>query len=112
MKWATKPKIQMRRVYCEGKCVGVAGYQLQERLSMGKILYLADLITDEAWRGKGIGKHLVKKIEEKARLSNSTRVVLESGMTRVLAHINQSKKLVFILIKKCLPKFSFDKSKF
>src|SRR3989338_2232145 len=79
-------KYKLVALYYESKCVGVAGYQMQERLSVGHILYLADLVIDEAWRRHGIGKKLLDYLEEKARSQQAARVILESAVTRELAH--------------------------
>jgi GNAT superfamily N-acetyltransferase len=73
-------------LYHDGACVGVAGYQVGERLSLGRILYVADLVVDESWRGNGIGKKLMKYLEAVAHMAGAVRIVLESGVTRVSAH--------------------------
>lgn len=79
-------KYKLIALHHDGKCVGVAGYQIQERLSFGRILYLADLVTDQALRRNGVGKKLMNYIEAEAKSLAATRVILESGVTRKLAH--------------------------
>lgn len=70
----------------DNQCVGVMGFQLQNRLSLGKILYLADLVTDEACRSRGIGTRLLNLIKLEAANQNVEAIVLESGLQREKAH--------------------------
>jgi GNAT superfamily N-acetyltransferase len=70
----------------EDKCLGVIGFQEQNRLSMGNIIYIADLVTDEAHRSQGIGKHLLEQVRQEAIKNNIDAIVLDSGLQRTQAH--------------------------
>jgi GNAT superfamily N-acetyltransferase len=70
----------------EDKCLGVVGFQEQSRLSLGNIIYIADLVTDEAHRSQGIGNHLLEQVRQEAIKNNSDAIVLDSGLQRKQAH--------------------------
>jgi GNAT superfamily N-acetyltransferase len=70
----------------ENHCVGVIGFQLLNRLHLGNIIYIADLVTDEAQRSNGIGSLLINRIKEEAIMHGVDAIVLESGMQRKKAH--------------------------
>ena len=48
--------------------------------------FIENVVTDENWRGKGIGTQLLKKAIEIAKEQNCYKVFLESGITRTGAH--------------------------
>lgn len=70
----------------ENYCIGVMGFQKQNRLSLGNIFYLADLVTDEAYRSQGIGTRLLEYIKKEAANQNIDAIVLDSGLQRKQAH--------------------------
>ena len=70
----------------DGVCVGVAGYTIETRLHRGKVLYVADLVTDSAARSTGVGRELLTALRETARTAGCTAVVLDSGTQRLEAH--------------------------
>jgi GNAT superfamily N-acetyltransferase len=70
----------------ENICVGVVGFQEQNRLSLGKIIYLADLVTDDTLRSHGIGARLLEVVEKEALVLDVNVIVLDSGLQRTRAH--------------------------
>ena len=48
--------------------------------------FIENVVTDEKWRGKGVGSLLLKKAIELAKEQNCYKVFLESGITRTGAH--------------------------
>jgi GNAT superfamily N-acetyltransferase len=69
-----------------GTVRAVAGYRFMEMLYCGRILYVDDLITDEASRSRGHGKRLLNWIEDEARARGCAEVHLDSGVQRQHAH--------------------------
>lgn len=67
-------------------CVGVVGFQELQRLAFGKIIYVADLVTDRDKRSQGIGKQLLDRVKEEAKLLKINAIVLESKVDRTKAH--------------------------
>lgn len=68
------------------QCVGVAGYQPQERLFCGKFIYLADLAVDAHWHRCGLGSMLLRYVQQEADQIQAKGVILESGTQRKEAH--------------------------
>lgn len=58
-----------------GKIIGLALYFYSYSTWKGKCLYLEDLIVTRAYRGRGVGKKLFDSVIEKARETDSRRVV-------------------------------------
>lgn len=75
-------------VYIEenGEVKAAAGYRVAEFLAWGKILYVDDLITGEADRGKGFGGTLMQWLHERAKESGCSELHLDSGVHRFGAH--------------------------
>lgn len=70
----------------EGVIVAVAGYRHLENLVYGPHLYVDDLITDEAKRGRGFGGQLFDWLVEEARREGCRALHLDSGVQRFAAH--------------------------
>jgi GNAT superfamily N-acetyltransferase len=51
----------------EGQVVGLAFYFMAYSTWKGKMLYLEDLVVQEAYRGKGIGRRLFEAVLEEGR---------------------------------------------
>jgi GNAT superfamily N-acetyltransferase len=87
---------KMRRVFAGGgrMCVaverdevaGVAVYRTHENTWAGRVLYVDDLVTDEARRSKGVGRALLGHLEAKARAGGLQTLCLDSGTQRHEAH--------------------------
>jgi GNAT superfamily N-acetyltransferase len=69
-----------------GAVAGVAGYRILENLAWGRFLYVDDLVTDEAWRSKGIGTALLDFLAAEARENDCRELHLDSGVQRFDAH--------------------------
>ncbi|MBI2078224.1 MAG: GNAT family N-acetyltransferase [Euryarchaeota archaeon] len=72
-----------------GKATAVAGYRVQNMLfqkETGRMLYVDDLVTDEAQRSKGHGRALLDWLVEEARREGCDALELDSGVQRVGAH--------------------------
>ena len=70
----------------DGTVRGVAGYRCFEMLYCGPILYVDDLVTDEATRSKGHGKALLDWLQAEARAAGCAQLHLDSGVQREKAH--------------------------
>lgn len=69
-----------------GNVVAAAGYRIMETLAWGKILYVDDLVTEEANRSRGVGALLFDFIMKTARESGCAELHLDSGVQRFGAH--------------------------
>lgn len=70
----------------DGKVGAVAGFRIMEMLYCGKILYVDDLVTDQATRSRGLGKALLEWLKEEARRLGCGQIHLDSGLHRLDAH--------------------------
>ncbi|MEM9168231.1 MAG: GNAT family N-acetyltransferase [Pseudomonadota bacterium] len=68
------------------RCVGAAVYRFNKRLAMGPIVYVDDLVTDQAARSTGVGEALLSWIEEAGRNAGAGWCVLDSSVQRAAAH--------------------------
>jgi GNAT superfamily N-acetyltransferase len=69
-----------------GNVVGVAGCRIMETLAWGRILYVDDLVTDEAWRSQKVGGALFDFLAQHARERECRELHLDSGVQRFDAH--------------------------
>lgn len=76
--------------YCaevNGEVIGFCSYAIVNNFwQAGYIGYVYSMIVDGAFRGKGIGTDLLKRILESARERNCKKVELDSGFPREQAH--------------------------
>ena len=70
----------------DGKVAACAGFRVHEWLASGRILYVDDLVTDEALRSGGHGKALLDWLKTLAREEDCAQLRLDSGTHRVQAH--------------------------
>lgn len=68
-------------IYIEenGLALAAAGYRRTEMLHWGKVLYIDDLVTAQAARGRGCADHLFNFVVEHARREKLAAVHLDSG---------------------------------
>src|SRR3990167_5531480 len=66
----------------KNRCLGVIGFQKQNRLSLGNIIYIADLVTDEQCRSQGIGTQLLNLVKNEAIKQKIDAIALDSGIQR------------------------------
>ena len=77
-------RLVVRRV--DGRVVAVAGFRLLEQLKVGLVLYVDDLVTDEAARSSGHGEALLQWLVGFAREQGCATLELDSGVQRHGAH--------------------------
>jgi GNAT superfamily N-acetyltransferase len=69
-----------------GELLGLAHYLFhRSTTAIEPVCYLQDLFTGEAARGKGVGRALVNRIYEQARLAGSPRVYWQTHETNLTA---------------------------
>jgi len=62
------------------EATAVAGFRINEYLAWGKHIYVDDLVTAEAARGRGLADRLFAWLEEEARHCGCTQFHLDSGL--------------------------------
>ncbi|MPY70700.1 MAG: GNAT family N-acetyltransferase [Alphaproteobacteria bacterium] len=77
---------EMHAAWQGGKPVGAIGWRLLDDLARGRSLYVDDLVTDEAVRGRGIGAALMRHAEAAARAAGCSQLRLSSRFEREAAH--------------------------
>lgn len=66
----------------EGRLLGLAHYLFhRSTISVEPVCYLQDLFTDEATRGKGIGRSLIEGVYTRARSAGASRVYWQTHET-------------------------------
>jgi GNAT superfamily N-acetyltransferase len=70
----------------EEAVVAVTGFRILENLYSGRVLYVDDLVTDEAHRSGGFGGVLFDWLVEEARRLKCQTLELDSGVQRFDAH--------------------------
>ena len=70
----------------DNQTVAIAGYRIYSMLYCGKMLYLDDLSTLEAHRGKGYASRLLNHLKEIALTQDCVSIHLDSGPNRTIAH--------------------------
>ncbi len=70
----------------DGKAVAAIGYRYLQYLYNGKHIYIDDLSTLPAARGKGYAGKLLDFVEAEARFKGYKAVTLDSGYQRLDAH--------------------------
>jgi GNAT superfamily N-acetyltransferase len=74
-------------------------------IMLGSTCYLQDLFTNEALRGKGIGKALINAVYERADIAGSTRVYWqthESNLTAIKLYDQVAERSGFIVYRKTI----------
>jgi GNAT superfamily N-acetyltransferase len=72
---------------CDGGRVrAVASYRVMNMLYCGRLLYVDDLVTDEAARSHGYGARLIARLKEEALAHGCTQIQLVSHVKREHAH--------------------------
>jgi GNAT superfamily N-acetyltransferase len=78
--------LRFTAAYDGESCVGVAGWRLMATTAAGRKLYVDDLVTAEAQRGRGVGSALLSELQRRAREAGCTAIDLDSGTSREDAH--------------------------
>ena len=66
--------------------VALGGYRIVEMLVRGRFLYVDDLVTTEAARGRGLGARVLRALEEEARAAGLPALVLDTAADNIAAH--------------------------
>src|SRR4051794_14496226 len=66
----------------EGRIVAVAGWRLVACTTVGRRLYIDDLVTDPDLRSAGHGRLLLAELEQRARDAGCRVLDLDSGVHR------------------------------
>lgn len=72
--------------YDGGRCVAVAGWRVLALTSVGRKLYVDDLVTASQHRSEGAGKELLAHLTERARAAGCHAIDLDSNTYRHDAH--------------------------
>ena len=81
--------IKNHNLFCitdDEKYVGFISFQKTFNLYLGEFYLVDDLIVDEKYRGKGIGKELMNAVEMACRNENISSIKLDSGLQRENTH--------------------------
>ncbi len=69
-----------------GRLLGLAHYLFHRSTTLiGPTCYLQDLFTDEAARGRGVGRALIEAVRERARAGGAERYYWQTHETNALA---------------------------
>lgn len=82
----TQQGYRLIRAEVAGDVVAVAGCRVMETLSWGRVLFVDDLVTDEAWRSQHVGGTLFDWLAQLARDQECGELHLVSGVQRFDAH--------------------------
>jgi GNAT superfamily N-acetyltransferase len=76
----------------DGKLLGLVHYLFHRATATIEMsCYLADLFTNEAARGKGVGKRLIEAVYDRARLAGCSRVYWQTHETNAVAQVLYNK---------------------
>ncbi|MBL8510045.1 MAG: GNAT family N-acetyltransferase, partial [Betaproteobacteria bacterium] len=84
--------------------LGITVFRILEKTFSGRELYCDDLITDEALRSTGVGRALMRYMEDLGRERGCDCLALDSGTQRQQAHKFYFREGLVI------PAFHFNKS--
>ncbi|HEX6590355.1 MAG TPA: GNAT family N-acetyltransferase [Longimicrobiales bacterium] len=70
----------------DGRVVAVAGFRFMTMLYAGRLLYVDDLVTDEAARSAGLGRAMIDWLKEQAVSARCSEIQLISHVRREAAH--------------------------
>lgn len=76
----------------DGQLLGLVHYLFHRATAMIEpTCYLADLFTNQAARGKGVGKQLIEAVYDRARLAGCSRVYWQTHETNAVAQVLYNK---------------------
>lgn len=73
-------------VFDSNKCIGISGFWIGTKLYSGKYLEMDNVVIDENYRSKGIGKILCDWCINKAKENNCKKVMLDAYLENEKAH--------------------------
>ncbi len=77
---------KMIGAFLNGEIVGITGYWVLRMLYCGRYIQLSSFIVDEEKRGLGIGKKLMRKIEEIGLKLSCEKIILDSYTENKKSH--------------------------
>jgi GNAT superfamily N-acetyltransferase len=90
----------------DGRLLGLVHYLFhRSTIQIQPTCYLQDLFTDEAVRGKGVGRALIEAVYERARIAGSPRVYWqthETNATAIRLYEKAAERSGFIVYRKQL----------
>jgi len=72
--------------YIDNKMIAVSGYWIARMLYCGRYLQACNLVVDENFRGRGVGKKILNYLENKARNMGCNKMVLDSYTENKKSH--------------------------
>jgi len=72
--------------YIDNKMVAVSGYWISRMLYCGRYLQASNLVVDENFRGRGVGKKILNYLESKAYILGCDKMVLDSYTENKKSH--------------------------
>ncbi|WP_318780902.1 GNAT family N-acetyltransferase [Dendronalium phyllosphericum] len=86
VRYQMKEGYQLAFLQVDGLTIAVAGFRVSTCLSLGKFLYIDDLVVEELKRSQGYGQQLFQWLIEYAKNHNCKYLSLDSGVQRFQAH--------------------------
>lgn len=77
---------QMIGAYIDEKLVGIAGYWVLTRFYSGKYVQVGNMVVDDKYRNKGIGKALLSFIENEGKKQGCEHFILDSRLDNTKSH--------------------------
>lgn len=74
-------------IFDNGRCIGISGYWINTKLYSGKYLEMDNVVVDENYRSKGIGKLLCDWCIAKAKEKKCKKVMLDAYLENEKAHL-------------------------
>ncbi len=71
---------QMLAVFSNDEMVGVCGYWILKMLYCGRYMQISNFVTDEKYRGQGVGNAIIKYLENYAKELKCDKFVLDSNV--------------------------------
>lgn len=86
VRYQMKEGYQLAFLQVNGLTIAVVGFRIYTCLSLGKFLYIDDLVVEESKRSQGYGQQLFQWLIEYAKNHNCKYLSLDSGVQRFQAH--------------------------
>lgn len=83
---ATPQGLRFLGAFSDDTCLGVAGWRIMTNTSVGRKLYIDDLVTAKESRSRGVGARLLDELKRRALDVGCAALELDSGVQRHGAH--------------------------